>query len=376
MKPNNPFLVYGYASPEYFCDRETETDKIVSALKNDRNLTLIAPRRMGKTGLIKNVFYQMKKDNAEKASYFYMDIYSTRDLRAFIQLLSQTVLGELDTLSQNILRQMTTFFKSCRPVISADERSGMPVVTLDFVPEHAEQTLKEIFDYMAASQKRCYIAIDEFQQITEYPEKGVEALLRSYIQFLPNVHFIFSGSRKHVMQEMFASAKRPFYQSTQIIILKEIPLESYYTFAKIFFDKENMELSLDTFAYLYQLENGHTWYIQSILNRLYEKRTKAISPQSVDNCINEILDEQETIYQTTLSLLTNNQAELLKAVATEGCVKSINANDFLKKHRLKTPSSVNVALKSLLNKELLYDSPDGYIVYDRFFGKWLKDTVV
>ena len=252
----------------------------------------------------------------------------------------------------------------------------MPTVTLDFVPAHAEQTLKEVLDYMAASKKHCYLAIDEFQQITEYPEKGVEALLRSHIQFMPNVHFIFSGSKKHIMEEMFSSAKRPFYQSTQIIVLKEIPLEHYYSFAHSFFAKEKRELPLETFSYLYQLENGHTWYIQSILNRLYEKKISPINNRLVDSCINDILDEQETIYQSNLTLLTNNQVDLLKAIATEGCIKSINANDFIKRHHLKTPSSVNVALKSLLNKELIYNTPDGYIVYDRFFGKWLKDTVI
>lgn len=376
MKPNNPFLVYGYNTPEYFCDRENETEKIISALHNERNLTLIAPRRMGKTGLIKNVFYQMKEKEKQEAAYFYMDIYATRDLKAFIQLLAQTVLGELDTLSQSVLRKMTTFFKSCRPVISADERNGMPTVTLDFVTGTVEQTLKEIFDYMATSPKQCYLAIDEFQQITEYPEKGVEALLRSYIQFMPNVHFIFSGSKKHVMEDMFASAKRPFYQSTQIMVLKEIPLDNYYSFARDFFTRISLELPKEAFTYLYQSENGHTWYIQSILNRLYEKKEQPITNESIDCCINDILDEQETIYQTNLNLLTNNQVDLLKAIATEGCVKSVNAGDFIKKYHLKTPSSVNVALKSLLNKEIIYNTPDGYIVYDRFFGKWLKATII
>lgn len=376
MKPNNPFLVYGYNSPEYFCDREKETEKMISALNNERNLTLIAPRRMGKTGLIKNVFYQLKSEKKQDAAYFYMDIYSTRDLKAFTQLLAQTVLGELDTLSQNILRQMTGFFKSCRPVISADERSGVPTVTLDFIPERAEQTLKEIFDYMAASKKSCYIAIDEFQQIMEYPEKGIEALLRSYIQFMPNVHFIFSGSKKHVMEEMFASAKRPFYQSTQIIILNEIPLESYYAFAQKFFAQVNRELPKEAFEYLYEMESGHTWYIQSILNRMYEKKTKRINIEMVNECVDDILNEMETIYQSNLTLLTNNQVELLKAIASEGSVKSVNSNDFIKKHHLKTPSSVNVALKSLINKELIYNTTEGYIVYDRFFGKWLKGTVI
>lgn len=91
----------------------------------------------------------------------------------------------------------------------------------------AEAGLKEIFEYMETSGRRCYIAIDEFQQITDYPEKGTEALLRSHIQFSPNVHFVFAGSKKHIMDAMFSSVNRPFYQSTQKLGLKEIPCETY-----------------------------------------------------------------------------------------------------------------------------------------------------
>lgn len=375
MKPNNPFLVYGYNGPGYFCDREQETAKIISALHNERNLTLIAPRRMGKTGLIKNVFHRIGEEQKEILC-FYLDIYSTRDLKAFVQLLAQTVLGSLDTFSQSALRKLTSFFKSCRPLISMDERTGMPTVTIDFVPEQAEQTLKEIFDYIAHSGKRCYIAIDEFQQITEYPEQGVEALLRSYIQFVPNARFIFAGSKMHLMEEMFTSAKRPFYQSTQLMVLKEIPQDTYYAFANRFFEEVQRDLPQAAFKYLYKLVDGHTWYVQVILNRLYEIGEKLISTELVDEAICNILEEQEPIYQSNLNLLTANQVGILKAIATEGCVKSINSNEFIRKHQLKTPSSVNVALKSLLNKELLYITPDGYIVYDRFMGRWLKGAIL
>ncbi len=375
MKPNNPFLVYGYNGPSYFCDREEKTAKMISALHNERNLTLIAPRRMGKTSLIKNIFYHMEAQEKETVC-LYIDIYSTRDLKAFVQLLAQTVLGGLDTLSQNVLRKLTGFFKSCRPIFSFDERTGMPTVAVDLVPEQAEQTLKEILDYIADSGKRCYIAIDEFQQITEYPEKGVEALLRSYIQFMPNVHFIFSGSKMHLMEEMFTSAKRPFYQSTQLILLKEISQDAYYRFAAGFFEEAQQELSPEVFGYIYRLVNGHTWYMQVILNRLYETNEKRITQEKVDDIIQSILEEQEPIYQNHLNLLTTNQVGILKAIASEGCVKNINSSEFIRKYNLKTPSSVNVALKSLLNKELLYITPDGYTVYDRFLSRWLKDAIL
>lgn len=205
----NPFLITGYQGPDYFCDREKETASLMSALKNGRNITLISPRRMGKTGLIKNVFYYIQKEN-KSAACFYLDIFSTQNLQEFVSLLGRSVLGKLDTLSQSTLKSLFSFFKSCRPVISADEITGMPSVTLDFIPERSEETLKEIFTYLNQSGVECYIAIDEFQQIMEYPEKGVEGLLRSYIQFTPNVHFIFSGSKKHLMESIFFSIKRPF----------------------------------------------------------------------------------------------------------------------------------------------------------------------
>ena len=197
MQPRNPFLVYGYANPRYFCDREAETQQMLSALENERNLTLIAPRRMGKTGLIKNVFLPCKRRNRKLS----VSIFATRDLASFVRLLAKTVLGQLDTLSESALHKLTSFFRSCRPVISADELTGVPTVTLDFVVDKSEQTLKEIFDYMAASGRNCYLAIDEFQQITSYPEEGTEALLRSYIQFIPNVRFIFAGSSQHLCRK-------------------------------------------------------------------------------------------------------------------------------------------------------------------------------
>lgn len=371
LVPKNPFLVYGYAGPRYFCDREVEMEKLLSALNNGRNVTLIAPRRMGKTGLIKNTFYRMRQQHAEVAC-FYMDIFATRDLPALVRLLAKTVLGQLDTLSETVLNKLTTFFRSCRPVISADELTGIPTVSLDFMPDKSEQTLKEIFDYMRLSGRQCYLAIDEFQQIASYPEKGTEALLRSYIQFMPNVHFIFAGSSRHLMEEMFTSAKRPFYQSTQLMMLHEIPQEVYYHFASDFFKAKELSLSEDIFGWIYTRFAGHTWYIQAMLNRLYERKETITDVRQAEQVLLGLIEENTPVYQSIITLLTDNQLALMSAIACEGVVSSPNKGDFIQRHNLKAPSSVNTALKSLLEKELIYKSIDGYRVYDRFMGLWLQ----
>lgn len=371
MKPNNPFLISGYYSPEYFCNRVKETRTITDALYNGRNITLIAPRRMGKTGLIKHVFHRLKEQQADIVT-LYMDIYSTQNLGDFVRLLATTVLGQLDSAPQKALSRVAQFIKSCRPVFMFDELTGQPKVTIEIAPATEEVTLKEIFDYLKSSDRRCYIAIDEFQQITEYPEKGVEALLRSYIQFIPNVNFIFAGSKQHVMQEMFLSAKKPFYQSTQTFSIDQIERNAYYDFAAGFFALQHRELTRSTFDTIYDRFDGHTWYIQSILNRLYGY-SAAIDKKLAAYAVAEIIEESTYVYENLLKAYPAGSVRLLKAIASEGCVKEILSGDFIARHRLKAASSVNSAIKKLVSSEMVYKTEAGYIVYDRFMGEWLRN---
>lgn len=370
MRPNNPFLISGYHSPEFFCDREQETAKIIDALHNGRNITLIAPRRMGKTGLIRHTFHHLKQEQPEIVT-LYMDIFATQSLGEFVRTLASTVLGQLDTVPQKAMSRISQFIRSCRPVFTFDEITGVPKVSIDVAPTAEENTLKEIFDYLASSEKRCYIAIDEFQQITEYEEKGIEALLRSYIQFLPNVNFIFAGSKKHVMQEMFTSSKRPFYQSTQVVTIDAIDKDAYAEFAMEHFSKHNTKLPREVFDAIYDKYNGHTWYMQAILNRLYGYN-RDVNAELVTYATSEIIAEYSYSYGDLLKAYSVGNVKLLKAIAQEGCVKEVLAGNFIAKYRLRAASSVNASLKKLVEKELVYLTDEGYIVYDRFMGEWLR----
>ncbi len=373
MKPTNPFLISGYYSPEYFCDREHETATIIEALNNGRNITLIAPRRIGKTGLIRHVFYKLKESEPEIIT-LYMDIYSTQSLGDFVRLFANTVLGQLDSAPQKAISRIGQFIRSCRPVFTIDELTGIPKVTIDVNPAQEESTLKEIFDYLGSSKKRCYIAIDEFQQITEYPQKGVEALLRSYIQFLPNVNFIFAGSKQHVMQEMFTSSKQPFYMSTQLLAIDTINREEYAKFAISHFAKNHIKLGADVFNAIYDKFDGHTWFVQAMLNRLYGYN-RDVTPELVTYAIEQILSDMSYSYAELMRSYSAGAIRLMKAIAQEGCVKEIMAGDFIEKHKLRAASSVSSSLKKLIDKEMVYQTPNGYIIYNRFLNEWLKTQI-
>ena len=367
--PLNPFVLTGYVSPDYFCDRQKETDKIISALLNGRNITLTSPRRMGKTGLIHHVFHNMQENNDVKC--FYVDLYQTDSLELLVKKLADTILGTLDSTEDIIVKNIVSFFKMLRPVVTVDPMTGEPGFKVNVEPGQGEYSLSEIFAYMEQSDYRCFVAFDEFQTIASYADKNVEALLRSHIQRLTNVNFIFSGSQRHVLENMFASASRPFYQSTQMMPLGTIDKSAYYAFSSDMMRNNGQSIDEETFDYLYTKLSSHTWYVHTLLNRLYETGIETIDKATVDDILADILLENEGTFQTFLRLVTPIQAKVLHAVATEGTIKEIQGKAFLTKYQLGAASTVKTAVKSLVEKELLLDNNGEYQIYDRFFGLWL-----
>jgi len=365
----NPFSVLTYLGSDYFCDRENETKKLLEGLKNGRNITLISPRRMGKTGLIKHVFEEF---DPKEALCFYVDLDQTTSFADLVQAFGKVVLKQIGMPSGRVWKEILSWFKSLRPVLSAEPATGAPQISLDVKPTEAEASLDEIFGWLEKSKLPCYVAFDEFQVITDYPEPKMEALMRSHIQHLTNVNFIFAGSQKHLMTEMFMAANRPFFQSTQMLPLHEIPEDVYFDFAQRHLERNKQTLPRETFHELYTTVYGHTWYIQCILNRLYQYGTRHIDKQALTLTVNDILEEYKESFRTYCKLLTSNQLSLIKAIAHEGKVKEIGGQEFLQKYQPGPASTVRSALRVLVDKELVAEDEDGYSVYDRFFGLWLR----
>lgn len=371
IKLRNPFVYQGYVSPDYFCDRTVETEELIANLQNGRNTVLISPRRIGKTGLIKNAFYQIKKIEND-AICIYIDIFATKNQHDFVQLLGTAIAQDILTREQKAMNRLLEFFGSWRPVFSADPLTGLPTVSVSIEPSNSAISIKTVFDYIKTCKHQVYIAIDEFQQITKYPENGTEALLRSYIQFAPNAHFVFSGSKRHLMTQIFHSSDRPFYQSTVSMGLDPLNEEIYYDFCRRFFERKNGSFARDIFHDIYQRFNGITRSIQLILNCLYEAEKNVTQTCQLTAAIEHIVYRNTVQYEELVTFLTSNQLSLLKAIAKEGCVGSPMGSDFLKKHDLPSASSVKSALETLIDKDYVYPTPQGYIIYDYFMDIWLK----
>lgn len=369
MKPNNPFVIVGYSGPEYFCDRANESRKMMEAITNDRNLTLIAPRRYGKTGLIHHVFQQLPSDYSTAI----LDIFATKNLSEFTQQFVEAIVGSLDTPVEKTLATVAKFFKNCRPTVTPQD-DGRPSFSFDIAPDETRATLHDAFEYLRSHERRTVIAIDEFQQILEYPETGTEALLRGYVQEVPWVRFVFSGSRHHLMGEMFMTAKHPFYQSTDILSLDVIEREKYAEFASHHFAASSQPFERAAFDALYEQFNGVTWYVQSVLNRIWLAGGGFTDAKQIKAVIRDLVNERALIFRDLYFSQSEAEQDILKAIAAEGEAHEVFSGDFLHRHpRLKSTSTIRSALNSLIRADIVYrTATGGYIVYDRLFGEWLR----
>jgi AAA+ ATPase superfamily predicted ATPase len=374
MTNNNPFVIQGYKSPEYFCNREKETAKIVSAIENGRNITLYSLRRVGKTGLIQNVFHQLS--TAKKYHLFYVDLYPTSNLTELITSIAQAILGSMDSNITKVIQQLGNILTNIGPQISYDTLTAQPTIQLNISSEEeAKITLEKIFSYIKSQDKLIVIALDEFQQILKYPEKNIEALLRKFVQETPNARFIFSGSQQEMLLGIFGSSHRPFYQSTEMLHLDFLEKNEYSRFISKHFTNYNKTISPEIIELILEWTKGHTYYVQFICNRLFSLGENDLTLDLLKILLSDILKENEQIYIGYRNFITINQWNLLNAIAKEESIKQITSQNFLRKYNLGTPSSVKSALSSLVDKELVYYDNQVYRIYDLFFQKWLKHSV-
>lgn len=344
MIVQNPFVVGKYLSDRYFCDRLEETEFLRKQIRNGRNVALISPRRIGKSGLIQHFFHQ--SDIQENYYLFFVDIYATTSLGEFVYTLGKEIYEQLKPKSTQWKEKFFQVISSFRIGFKLDAMSGAPTFDLGLGDIQTPTiTLDEIFAYIEEADKPCIIAIDEFQQIGEYAEKNVEALLRTKIQRCTKAQFIFSGSKRHVMSNMFNSPAKPFYQSAICMGLEPIPIGVYTDFAIMLFNGHGRQVERDVVESIWQQFDGYTWFVQMVMNELF-----ALTPQGgtcqirmIPEAHRNVIMSQEGAYKDLLSNLPPKQKMVLQAIAKEGIAQNITSSKFIKKYNLGSASTVQSA---------------------------------
>ena len=369
----NPFITTGYAGAKYFCDRVKETRDVVELLTNGNNIALISPRRYGKTDLIRHCFAQ--KEVSDNYLTFIIDVYPTRSLAEMADKMGKTILEQLKPKGEKAWAKFIGALTSLKAGISYDA-AGVPSWTVEIGDiKNPAVTLDEIFKYIQDSGKPCLVAIDEFQQILKYDDKNVEATIRTYVQYCTNANFIFSGSQREMMGALFTSSARPFYQSATILNLPRIEMSEYSKFCDKLFEEYGKHLDVDVVPALYNEFDGTTFYLQKIMNTLFmrTKEGEKCHMSSLAEAINYIIDFSSETYEDLIYQLPEKQKQVLLAISRERKAQNITSASFVRKYSLTSASSVNSAVKGLLDKGLLTCNRGVYQVYDLFLDVWIRE---
>ena len=369
----NPFVVSGRIRPEYFCDRKTESERMIKLLTNGNNVVLKSDRRMGKTGLIQYCFDQpVLHDNYYT---FFVDILHTTCLQELVHELGRTVYEQTVPRGKKMVQSFVKALRSIAGKMGFDANTGFPTFSVGLGDiERPEYTLEEIFGYLQQADKPCIVAIDEFQQVAKYPEKNIEALLRGHIQRIDNCRFVFAGSERHMLEQMFNSRNHPFDKSADNINLGAIDRDVYVEFMCQKFQEKGRLLDAEVAKDVYEMYEGHTYYVQKTMNEAFANTPKGGTclQKTLETAISDILAGNDYYYREQLSRMTIKQKILLYAIAEEGVAKQITSADFIKRHKLPSASSVQSAIKRLLSEDYVVEDAKQFRVNDRFFWLWIR----
>jgi uncharacterized protein len=368
--PKNPFLLIGYHSPKYFCDRKVEFSWMEEQVLNERNMVFYAHRRMGKTVLIRHFFYHLEKK--KQASTLFIDLFGTATIEEVNKKIASAIIQKFGEFKGGIGQRMLNLLSALGATIGLDPLSGTPQVSLSLnSPIATEKSLEVLGEFLMQEKKPIIIAIDEFQQILHYPEKNVEAVFRSWVQALPMIRFIFSGSHRRMMQSMFTDQSRPFYNSAQLYDLQAIDRDEYEAFIQGFFATSSSKMDKVIIQDIFEWTRMQTYYVQLLCNKLYAKQ-QMVDPELLAEVKHEMVQQEAPVFSSYLELFTDTQWKVLKAIALEEKVQSPQSQEFVKIHNLGAASSVATALKVLLTKGFVVYEQQQYQLHDTLLMRWIQ----
>ena len=375
MGNRNPFILSPVIPDELFCDRKEETAKLVKSIMNQENVVITSPRRVGKTGLVYHCFG--RPSVKEHYITISIDILHTTSFQEFIKELGSAVFNSVAKRNDRLMKMFTAALHSVSGSFGYDPIQNSPTFDVKLgqirTPEY---TLDEIFSYLEQADKPCIVAIDEFQQITKYDDSNIEALLRGRIQRLSNTNFGFAGSERHIMNEMFFSDKRPFFQSAALLQLEPIKLSVYTDFAIRLFQEAGKDIEEEAVNWVYHEYNGVTMYVHKLLHDAFAETEAGTVCTIADmkNFSDLYIQQNAKRLQELLTYVTEQQKEVLYAVAADGSADRITSGDFVRRHHLKSASAVQSAVRKLLEYDLLTEQNKTYTVSDPLLRIWITQS--
>ena len=366
---SNPFYYGGTIKDEYFCNRTSELKILKDDMYSGMNCLIYAPRRFGKTSLVLRALKELQ--NSDKIKYVFMDLMYVSTVEEFINNYFNLLAKNLEEPTDKVVN----FFKSVlkiRPNINVNfDVNGTPNFSLAMTANDADQTLEDVLNIalaFAKDSKKIVIVFDEFQEIANL---GIEAKLRSVIQqHSNNISYIFMGSKKSLLHQMFLNKNRPFYKSVKHFKIKEIGRDDWLEFISSKFEKTDKKIDSDIIDKILDITKGFPYYTQQFSYEIWNLTNEYTDNNIFQEALKIILEREEDLFSIELENLTPNQRKALKIVVAKNG-ENLYDEQYLAKFKIKT-GSFQTALQGLLQKDILDKNTNQYYFQDPLFEYWVK----
>ena len=369
----NPFISGRYVSPDYFCGRKEEITLLTKSIQKGNNILLTSKPKIGKSYLVQHFF----QGNEIQDSYycFYVDIYTTKSIRDFVFHFSKSIIKTLSKQEKEILHNFFLQVHSLRGNIFLDSKENILQLELGDL-DNPWDTLWEILKFLSSLDKPCIVGINSFQQILSYLEKDSVFLLKESMEESTNIRWIMNFPHKDLFDSFSFSDE--FMKKTDILELQTLPINDLSIYVKDHFRlfKGNLkEIDSETIAFIYEELHGITQYIQEVLSSLYYMTpTQGLCTAAmVQDSLAITANSYHSTFRETFMRLPEKQKELLIAIAKEGKVQGITSGAFIKKYKLLSASSVQAALKGLIEKDFLFVENNQIELINSFLITWIRE---
>jgi AAA+ ATPase superfamily predicted ATPase len=362
----NPFQPSGIVKAPAFCNREQEQHDLKKYIQNAQNVLLYSHRRYGKTSLIHKVFSALKRRTG-----IYIDLFGTTTVDDFIKNFLKGI-SRLEPRGTRLNRIVRETLTSMGVNIALDPITGLPTIAPVVHARDKDKALEEAFAILRklSGKRKLAVAFDEFQEIVGYGGDPFEKQLRRVIQQFDDISFIFAGSQRHLISQMFNDSNRAFYKMASSYPLKRISPEKYVPWIEGLFAEAGRMITPEAIADVVSRCENHPAYVQEFFFWLWDERE--LTKEVINRVERRIIERQIAEYSASWEALTLNQRRALRLLAEMGGSNIFTA-DKLAPHGFRTASQLSTAIQVLLNIGLL-EKNDEYKIPDPFFRRWLQQV--
>lgn len=374
----NPFVYGEEVAEETFCNREEEIKELIKDIKDCQNVLIFSPRRMGKTSLIKEVLKQVENENILTV---YVDLYPAITKEYFVEIFAKAIAKSLKGKIERVVDTLKKLLPYLIPKVVMKGEEGS--FEFEFVIDRSRNIISMLDTLLSAPQKiaterkkTAVVVFDEFQEIANYQDEEIERKMRSVFQTHRNISYIFMGSKKHLLYELFYNPHRPFYKSCKHIPLARIPESDLFEFIGAKFEEGDIKIDKKLIEKIISLSECHPYYVQFLCHIVWDEAVEGgiVESQAIDLALDKLLKRESTAYTFLWDSLSQKQKGLLIALAQEER-PDIYSNQFLSRYNLGSASSIQKALRALVEKDVLDRENSKYLIVDIFLKRWILKNI-